>query len=390
MGLDTRNRVVANTPKACGPLASFRARGSPSALPSCLSPFQGRLAAGWVMLAIESFLQPISTENPSGEAIAGSPGFRELERTAAGKPERQIGSVVEAAEPPNWNTVLDLSQTLLLRSKDLRVAVHCVRALLALRGLAGLAEGLALARGLVERFWDDIHPQLDREDGDDPTARISAMTGLVGRETVLAIRSTALLRSKTLPVVTLREVEAAAKASGASSNAANLVDAAFHELADDELQTLARVAANCSDEAEKLDTVWSARLAGLPRRGPDFGELRRVLFQIASLASNRLKERQSTARPFEKRNGAQFGSEEPSEIQGGTPSAPREIRSRADVVRMLDALCKYFDENEPSSPLPLLLERCKRLVTMSFFEIVKDMIPDGVSAVQTIAGKRDA
>ena len=66
-----------------------------------------------------------------------------------------------------------------------------------------------------------------------------------------------------------------------------------------------------------------------------------------------------------------------------------EIRSREDVVRALDKICSYYERHEPSSPLPLLLQRCKRLATMSFIEIVREMVPDGLSQVEVIAGKRE-
>jgi hypothetical protein len=35
------------------------------------------------------------------------------------------------------------------------------------------------------------------------------------------------------------------------------------------------------------------------------------------------------------------------------------------------------------------LQRCKRLATMSFIEIVREMVPDGLSQVEIIAGKRE-
>jgi type VI secretion system protein ImpA len=59
------------------------------------------------------------------------------------------------------------------------------------------------------------------------------------------------------------------------------------------------------------------------------------------------------------------------------------------VVRALDNICAYYRRHEPSSPLPLLLERCKRLATMSFIEIVREMVPDGIPQVEIIAGKRE-
>ena len=40
----------------------------------------------------------------------------------------------------------------------------------------------------------------------------------------------------------------------------------------------------------------------------------------------------------------------------------------------------------PSSPIPMLLERAKRLVNADFLTIIKDMAPHGLDNVQTIGG----
>jgi len=49
------------------------------------------------------------------------------------------------------------------KSKDLQVAAWLVEALVRRDGFAGLIEGLALIRGLIENFWDTLYPEL--EDG---------------------------------------------------------------------------------------------------------------------------------------------------------------------------------------------------------------------------------
>ena len=53
---------------------------------------------------------------------------------------------------------------------------------------------------------------------------------------------------------------------------------------------------------------------------------------------------------------------------------------------MMDRISEYFQRNEPSSPVPLLMHRAKRLVSMSFMDILKDMAPDGVSQASTVGG----
>ena len=49
----------------------------------------------------------------------------------------------------------------------------------------------------------------------------------------------------------------------------------------------------------------------------------------------------------------------------GAPSMSGEIRSRDDAMRVLDRVSEYFRKNEPSSPVPLLLQRAKRLISKS-------------------------
>ena len=55
-------------------------------------------------------------------------------------------------------------------------------------------------------------------------------------------------------------------------------------------------------------------------------------------------------------------------------------------MRVLDKACDYFERHEPSSPVPLLLRRAKRLVSKDFMEILRDLAPDGVSQAENIGG----
>ena len=56
------------------------------------------------------------------------------------------------------------SLALLPKSKDLRIAVYLTRAAVRTDGLAGLADGLEVLAGFVEKYWDGVHPQLDPDD----------------------------------------------------------------------------------------------------------------------------------------------------------------------------------------------------------------------------------
>jgi type VI secretion system protein ImpA len=76
--------------------------------------------------------------------------------------------------------------------------------------------------------------------------------------------------------------------------------------------------------------------------------------------------------------------------EAGAPAqASGVIRTRDDVLKTLDKLCDYFDRNEPSSPVPILLRRAKRLINKSFMDIVRDMASNGVSQVELLRGSEE-
>jgi type VI secretion system protein ImpA len=338
------------------------------------------------MLDLPSLLQPVTASAPAGPNLRSRTDYQEFERANAGTPERTSGTTILPAEPPDWNLVANRAVALLKESKDLGVAIQLVRALLQTHSFAGFAEGLALVRQLIDSFWEGLHPELDAEDNNDPTARVNAMRALVHRDTILALRSAPLIKAKAFGSVSLRDLDAVAAGKGDdAAGAAASVEAAFKEVNLDELSAAADALELSNKEAAALVESWSRRLG--PSVSGDFsvnfGDLRKVLAQ----GNKVMKERLAQRRPASD-GGA---STTDGEVAHATAafSVRGELRTREDVVKALDGVCAYYARHEPSSPVPLLIERCKRLVSMSFLEIVKDMVPDGLSTLQTIAGKQD-
>src|SRR4051794_36158531 len=127
---------------------------------------------------IETARRPIAGDDPCGPNLEYDAKFAELERASTGKPEQQIGSTIVKAEDPDWVVVQREALALLERTKDLRVAVHLTKALLRTGAWEGFADGLDLLSGLLENSWEGLHPRLDPDDDNDPTARINILAGL--------------------------------------------------------------------------------------------------------------------------------------------------------------------------------------------------------------------
>jgi type VI secretion system protein ImpA len=86
---------------------------------------------------------------------------------------------------------------------------------------------------------------------------------------------------------------------------------------------------------------------------------------------------------------AQGNDADAGERTGATRAATQvsgEIANRQDVVRMIDKICAYYERHEPSSPVPMLLMRARRLVDKSFMEILQDLAPEGMGQARQVGG----
>jgi type VI secretion system protein ImpA len=339
------------------------------------------------LIDTENLLQPIAGDEPTGTNLEYDPAFALLERSAQGKAEQQIGQTIVPSEPPDWKAVHEQAAALLARTKDLRIVSHLVRALLHREGFVGLAEGLGVIRGLLERYWAPLHPRLDPDDQHDPTIRISALALLSDAQLLGALRAAPLVKSRAFGPVSLRDIAIASGETAAPPGTPKLemtaVEAAFQDATDEALETTATAIAQSVEHLRRIESVFT-EAAGVA--GPDVTGLTQILNQANRAVGPRL----------ERRKAAAAGALAPAGGEGavltngtGHVASSGEITSRDDVVRALDKICDYYARHEPSSPLPLLLQRCKRLATMSFLEIVREMVPDGLSQVEMIAGKRE-
>src|SRR5690606_2994411 len=150
-----------------------------------------------------SLLRPISEDAPCGDNLEYDAAFGALERAAQGTPERVMGDTVIPAAEPDWDDALEPAVALFDRTKDLRVAVPLLHGALKTGGLPAFADGLALIRGLVNDYWESVHPELDKDDNDDPTLRMNSLLVLNDRAGIVAsLDRSPLISSRTLGRVT--------------------------------------------------------------------------------------------------------------------------------------------------------------------------------------------
>jgi type VI secretion system protein ImpA len=331
---------------------------------------------------IDKLIAEIEGESPAGADLEYDPDFGELERTARGKAEHVMGDEVVEAEPPDWREVTLQAEALFSRTKDLRVAVLLTRAALNVEGLPGLADGLHVIRKLLENYWETVYPLLDEEDNDDPVFRVNAILNLADHDGLLKeLLNTPIVIAKLAGRFTLRDVRVAQGDLPAPSDQevvpdSGIINAAFMEADIDQLVGSLEKVTEAREHVEAIDSVFNEKVGAA--NGPDLQPLLNELKDLDRVFVEHLGARGV---------GAGGEVEQESVAEGGAGQAiSGEIRSREDAIRMIDKICVYFENNEPSSPVPLLLQRAKRLISKDFLEILRDITPDGVMQAELIGG----
>lgn len=336
---------------------------------------------------VESLLAPIGDESPAGDDLEYDPEFLALERAAAPKAERAVGDAVKAAEEPDWDKVAELAEAVLARSKDLRAAVHLTTAWLRSGGMPGWTAGLSLIRGLLEHFWDTVHPQLDAEDNDDPTMRVNSVVPLTDMQGVLGyFRTTPFVQSPRLGRFNLRDLRIAngtLKAADSDDNpeaSMTEIEACCMDCAEEELVEVTAAVAESLDHVKAIDGIFTDRIG---TAGPDFKSLLSEIYELKKFLDPQLARRIPQEGDVE---GEAAGGGAGDGSAGGTRAATGAISSPQDVMRRLDEVCDYYARHEPSSPVPMLLRRAQRLVGMDFMDLLKDLAPGGVSELRVVSG----
>jgi len=333
----------------------------------------------------QTLLIPLPGEHACGEDVTYDPKFIELEALIAGKPETQFS----AAEEPDWKAVREACLGLLARSKNLRIAALLCLARVKLEGITGLRDGLGLIKGLLEQYWAEVFPKLDPAENNDPLERINIISSL---STPLGtfgdpfrflerVRQIPLTNSPQLGRMSLAGLAGQMVAGQAPPTAAQFV-AAMRDTPAPELEATFQAVADSLAHVRAIDDFLTKTVG--TDKAPDMGALIGVLTEI-----------EKTLLPHVPgASAADAGTPESSAVAaagasaGGQAANSGAITSRQDVVRALERICEYYARHESSSPVPLLLQRARRLVDMDFMQIVSDLAPDALGQINVVTGNR--
>lgn len=332
----------------------------------------------------EKFTEEVSIDLPCGPFIDDDDGLEDdfvmLESIA----RINQGSLIldGSDEGVDWRDMLSRCEALMKQTKDVRVYIFLAQAALHLKRLPGLAGAFQLIRTSMSEYWTEMHPILDDAKDETPW-RIMTLNELSGDSLISLLTATPIVESKQAGNFTLRDIKLAKGEIQLVENSEEvipemgLIEAAFQESGQEALAASLNLVNQIQDDITQLQDQLSASECSHARYGWD--KLITNLKYIAGVYSQYVTV--SVEEVVEEEGESEPGA---SDMEVMVKSSG--INNRTDVLEALGKICEYYAKYEPSSPVPILVERTKKLVTMDFMSIMKELSPEGVKQVELIAG----
>ena len=317
--------------------------------------------------------EPLSAQHPCGAGLDATQTLGAIEAF------RVFGRLTPAATEPDWRGLRELCVAALKESKDLRVLAHFTAASIRLDSLPDVLRIYPLIDSWLTRYWDTAYPLID----DDAIMRRNALTLFADRVAIVdALRRMPLVSDQRFGSFSVRDLDIASgvlvlKEPGATKVSTDLIHAA---LAAADPLALRNLSGGVTAAASALRSVETAMLtrAGGSGMVPELDAVAQTLARMQEMLAPHLVEVPESA-----------------PIEAGSTAAPAShgtdvgsVSTRQDVLRALDAVMTYYVRSEPSSLVPILVERAKRLVSMSFLDALAEIAPDAVDPVKQVLGVR--
>lgn len=353
---------------------------------------------------VDALLKPLPGDEPTGTSARYDPVIAEIRiARESDDPSLPQGEWERPLKKADWSLVASLcSQTLSERSKDLQIAAWLTEAWIHLHQVDGLRAGVRLIKGMLDTYWEGVHPR-QSEDG-DYDARVAPLAWM-NESLPLTLRLNIGLMpwpDRKPPYISLEDwtkapLVAPSKSDDDNDKEPNPAATPSRDklmlvgstTAAPRLVQLRESLALAMTEWKAFDEMVDERLSkeapSLSRVAETLGLIDRA---ITSLLSNRQTVSAATSRaPSENA----MDTDQPADaVENADQPAmtsvalsedfvdPRlatgPIRSRADAYRQLEGIANFLQSIEPHSPTPYLIRRAVSWGRMPLPELMQEVL----------------
>ncbi|MEJ7807972.1 MAG: type VI secretion system protein TssA [Telluria sp.] len=325
------------------------------------------------MFLADQLLNPIRDDLPAGADLSFSPELDAI--TQARKfddPSLDQGEWVTDIKEADWDFVVKKCSGLLQqKSKDLRLAVWLAEAGAKKYRMRGMAEGLLVLAGLIDKFWDQgLFPE---SDGDDHDQRIGNLAWILARVPAL-LREMPVTDGNSSKYTTmdfekarknptgdmkLSDLENAKRASSTPFRTAFSADAQY-----------------CMEALLKLEKAADDRLG---QESPGFAAARDAVDSMIRLVASPVGVPVSETAVTQDFSALPNDQGMPHVVHSTHSGPPGAIHTRFQALTQLRAVAEFFRRTEPHSPVSYFADKAADAGDQDLAAFLRSVVKDPAS-----------
>ena len=326
----------------------------------------------------EDLLNPIPGDNPCGVSLRYDPIYDKIKEARREEDDLSQGVWQHERKVADHPFVIKQVQEITAtQSKDLQLVVWMTESLLKKDSYGGFREGLMLCHDLLEKFWDNLYPEI--EDGD--AGMRAAPVDYIGTKTLDPVKQRPLTRGghTWFKINEARNIVGYEKDKTGDAKkqrekmikegklTPEEVDKAFDETPKVFYAQAEKDIDGCLAALKALTKICEERFQD---DAPTFGKLEQSLNEVRHSVHAMLQKKRETepdpveeAPASEAAEGGEAGEGGEGAAAGGgsrgllTVTGPQEPPDRRQAIEQVAAAAAFLRRREPSNPAPYLMLR---------------------------------
>ena len=324
---------------------------------------------------VEELLAPVSEEEPVGADLAYDAERGTIEQAFDSSVSIDTSGEAGAGAEIDWRPIIGMIEQQSARTKDVWLAVYLMRAGARSGQIALVETGALYLAGLLEQYWDKVHPQLEEYGFQGRKGPCESLTRR--SEFLTPLERTPLLEHPRLGRFSGADFERF-RAGAEAADGYGLFRAA---LADTPEETLTEIISRLDAilaAIKRADAVLTARADG------DTGANFQPTYDLISQMKKAVQSFTSAPVAEEAEAGESAANTGSDTGASGGPRIAGRVESREDVVKALDAIADYYRRREPTSPVPAALQRVREWVNLDFLALLEDIAPNSLDEAKRV------
>jgi type VI secretion system protein ImpA len=323
------------------------------------------------MTSLDELLAPLSADDPAGPDLAHDEQRRQIDEAFEASARIEPGK----SDPTDWRQVINLILEQGGRTRDVWLPVYLARAGARAGRLETVELGCEYLAGLFEKHWDTMHPKLEELDFQGRNGPCESLVRI--GEFLGPLRRMPFVAHPRLGSFSGEDLERFARDGEAADNYGPF-RAAVAEAPPEELRATVERLDRIGAALRRVDEILTAKADGSAGTNfaPTFAALESIRLGLAPYVH------------CEEASGPEGDEGAATRTPASGAEAARRtdgrIETRDDVLRALEAVIDYYRRREPTSPVPVAIDRAKGWVNMDFLTVLADIVPESLGDARRV------